>query len=51
MGSGDQRFATAGWLSYREERALERALSPDETRLFAEIARRIAAILILVTER
>ena len=39
------------WLSYREERALERALSSDETRLFAEIARRIAAILILVTER
>ena len=39
------------WLSYREERALERALSPDEARLFSEIARRIAAILTLVTER
>ena len=35
------------WLSYREERILERALKPEEVFYFAEVARRIAGILML----
>lgn len=35
------------WLSYREYELLGRALSKDEVRLVREIARRIAAILLL----
>ena len=33
------------WLSYRERRVLERALTPQEVLRFTDIARRIAAIL------
>ena len=33
------------WLSYREHRVLDRALTPQEVQRFTEIARRIAAIL------
>ena len=32
------------WLSYRERRVLDRALTPQEVQRFTEIARRIAAI-------
>ena len=35
------------WLSYREEKVLGRALKPDEVAYFAEVARRIAGILML----
>ncbi len=35
------------WLSYREEKILQRSLRVDEARLFTEIARRIAALLLL----
>ncbi len=35
------------WLSYRERKVLGRALKPDEVGYFAEVARRIAAILVL----
>ncbi len=35
------------WLSYREEKLLGRALKPDEVRYVQEMARRIAAILLL----
>ena len=38
------------WLSYREERVLERAMRPEEVEYFRDTARRIAAILLL-TER
>ncbi|MBB6144093.1 hypothetical protein HNQ77_002045 [Silvibacterium bohemicum] len=34
------------WLSYRESRLLRRALRPEETQYFAQIVRRIAAILL-----
>ena len=37
------------WLSYRERKVLGRALNPDEVGYFAEVARRIAGILILTT--
>ncbi|MCY4389097.1 MAG: hypothetical protein OXC18_18545 [Desulfurellaceae bacterium] len=37
------------WLSYRGRAVLERALVPDEVWYFAEVARRIGAILV-VTE-
>ena len=36
------------WLSYRERKVLGRPLSPEEVQHFTEIARRIAAILLLV---
>ena len=36
------------WLSYRERRVLNRALAPHEVQYFADIARRIAAILTTV---
>jgi len=35
------------WLSYREREQLGRALTPDEAREVMNIARRIAAILLL----
>ncbi len=35
------------WLSYRERPVLGRALTPEEVLYFAEVARRIAAILLL----
>ncbi|MFL6462918.1 MAG: type ISP restriction/modification enzyme, partial [Bryobacteraceae bacterium] len=35
------------WLSYREDDVLQRPLRVDEARLFTEIARRIAALLLL----
>ena len=35
------------WLSYREEAVLGRALHEDEVSYFSELARRIAAILLL----
>ena len=35
------------WLSYRERAVLGRALSPEEVLYFAEVARRIGAILLL----
>ena len=35
------------WLSYREHKVLGRALKPEEVGYFAEVARRIAGILIL----
>ena len=35
------------WLSYREKRVLERNLKPEEAQQFTDIARRIAAILLL----
>ena len=35
------------WLSYRERPLLGRDLKPDEARHFTEVARRIAAILLL----
>ena len=35
------------WLSYRDRRLLGRDLSPDEARYVIEMARRIAAILLL----
>ena len=36
------------WLSYRERGVLGRALKPEEVAYFAETARRVAAILLLV---
>ena len=38
------------WLSYRERTILRRPLKPDEVQHFAETARRIAGILLLVNE-
>jgi hypothetical protein len=35
------------WLSYREEALLGRALHPEEAAWFAQVVRRIAAILLL----
>ena len=35
------------WLSYREHKVLERALSPEEIQYFADTARRIGAILLM----
>ena len=39
------------WLSYREQKVLERPLKPDEVQYFAEVARRIAGILMLVANK
>ena len=39
------------WLSYRESRVLGRALLPEEIQHFTDTARRIAAILCLVSSR
>ncbi len=39
------------WLSYRERPVLDRPLLPAEVQHFAETARRIAAILLLVTAK
>ena len=38
------------WLSYREQKLLGRDLKPEEARYFGEVARRIAAILLLGPE-
>ena len=38
------------WLSYREHKVLDRALSPEEVQYFADTARRIGAILLLTGE-
>ena len=35
------------WLSYREHKVLERALSPEEVQYFTDTARRIGAILLM----
>ena len=35
------------WLSYREHKVLDRALSPEEVQYFADTARRIGAILLM----
>lgn len=37
------------WLSYRESKVLNRPLNPDEVQHFTEVARRVAAILALVS--
>ena len=37
------------WLSYRESKVLARPLNPDEVQHFANVARRVAAILALVS--
>ncbi len=37
------------WLSYRESKVLGRALKPDEVQHFAEVGRRVGAILALVS--
>ena len=39
------------WLSYREHKVLGRALKPEEVAYFAQMARRIAGILILVANK
>ena len=39
------------WLSYRERRILDRALTPEEVQHFTDTARRIAAILLSTTAR
>ncbi|MYK29207.1 MAG: N-6 DNA methylase [Gammaproteobacteria bacterium] len=39
------------WLSYREQSVLQRPSRPEEVQQFAEIARRIAAILMITTQR
>ena len=39
------------WLSYREQKVLGRALNPEEVAYFAEVARRIAGILMLVAKK
>ena len=39
------------WLSYRERRVLGRALRPEEVQHFTDTARRIAAILMLVSTK
>ena len=38
------------WLSYRESKVLGRSLKPDEVQHFAEVGRRVSAILGLVTQ-
>lgn len=38
------------WLSYRDVKLLGRPLSPDEAREVSDMARRIAAIVLLETE-
>ena len=38
------------WLSYRERKVLGRSLLPDEVQHFAEVGRRVSAILGLVTQ-
>ncbi len=38
------------WLSYRAERVLERSLKTEEVRIFADIVRRISAIILLQEE-
>ena len=38
------------WLSYRESKVLGRALKPDEVQHFAEVGRRVGAILALVSQ-
>ncbi|OPZ84489.1 MAG: transcriptional regulator NarL [bacterium ADurb.Bin429] len=38
------------WLSYREEPLLKRPLKPEEAQYFSEVARRIAALLLLAPE-
>ncbi len=38
------------WLSYRERKVLGRSLLPDEVQHFAEVGRRVSAILELVTQ-
>ena len=38
------------WLSYREHKVLDRALSPEEVQYFADTARRIGAILLATTD-
>ena len=37
------------WLSYRESKVLARPLNPDEVQHLPEVARRLAAILALVS--
>ena len=37
------------WLSYREQRALGRALTAEEAQAFAETARRVVAVLGIMT--
>ena len=39
------------WLSYRERKILDRALLPEEVQHFTDSARRIAAIVKLVTNK
>ena len=39
------------WLSYREHRVLDRPLSTKEVKYFTDTARRIAAVLVAVTNR
>ena len=39
------------WLSYREKKVLGRALRPEEVGYFAEVARRIAGILMLTAKK
>jgi len=39
------------WLSYRERKVLDRALRPEEVQHFTDTARRIAGILMLVSEK
>ena len=39
------------WLSYREQKVLGRALMPEEVQHFTDTARRIAAILLLVSAK
>ena len=38
------------WLSYREHKVLDRALSPEEVQYFADTARRIGAILLATND-
>ena len=38
------------WLSYRERKVLGRALKVEEVGYFSEVARRIGAILLRLTE-
>ena len=39
------------WLSYRERSVLKRPLHPEEVQHFTDTARRIAAILLLTSDR
>ncbi len=39
------------WLSYREHKVLDRALSPEEVQYFADTARRIGAILLATNDK